>query len=120
MGRGFSTEGNEANEETTNELESTPISGSDFAEGTESEVSTTDGQGFTQMGEGFSTEGNKAKDGDSGSEASLLLEDENEEEDEDESLVQRERRVAASRWLLLLVCSLEPLLSIMFFIVFWF
>jgi hypothetical protein len=43
MGEGFSTEGNEANEETTNELESTPISGSDFAEGTEPEISTTDG-----------------------------------------------------------------------------
>jgi hypothetical protein len=124
MGEGFSTEGNEANEETTNELESTPISDSvltgDNGEGTESEVSTTDGHWLTQMGDGFSTEGNEAEEGDSGSEASLLLEDENEEEDEDESLVQRERRVAASRWLLLLVCSLEPLLSIMFFIVFWF
>jgi hypothetical protein len=47
MGEGFSTEGNEANEETTNELESTPISDSDFTgdsgEGTESEFSTTDG-----------------------------------------------------------------------------
>jgi hypothetical protein len=66
MGEGFSTEGNEANEETTNELESTPISDSDFTgangEGTEPEFSTTDAHGLTQMGGGFSTEGNEANE----------------------------------------------------------
>src|SRR5690242_8188350 len=67
MGGGFSTEGNEVNGETTNELESTPISDSDFTgdngNGTESEFSTIDGHGFTQMGGGFSTEGNEANEG---------------------------------------------------------
>ena len=95
------------------------------------EFSTTDGHGLTQMGGGFSTEGNDANEGEGGSVASSLFEDENEEEDESlgqrarrrevsgRAAVARERRSAASRWLLLLVCSLEPLLSdMMFFIVF--